>query len=142
MTEVMGADWLRLTNREEWVKDAICPQTSVDAFFPESGECSDLASLVCAECPVRRECLQYALDNDEPHGIWGGYGRKARVRLMRGEKVELPSRKPSKPPIHCGTCGVVIEGHSSTRYCSRLCLRTAQNLRQKEKREALLRNAS
>jgi len=27
---------------------------------------------VCASCPVRRDCLNFALRIREPHGIWGG----------------------------------------------------------------------
>lgn len=32
------------------------------------------AVYVCREmCPVRTACLRMALDNDEQHGIWGGF---------------------------------------------------------------------
>lgn len=30
------------------------------------------AKALCATCPVRLECLEYADDNDEREGIWGG----------------------------------------------------------------------
>jgi WhiB family transcriptional regulator, redox-sensing transcriptional regulator len=30
------------------------------------------AKELCAACPVQRECLEYANDNEEPDGIWGG----------------------------------------------------------------------
>ena len=36
---------------------------------------------VCMTCPVRSECLQYALDHGEDFGIWGG--------LSEGERAEL-----------------------------------------------------
>jgi WhiB family redox-sensing transcriptional regulator len=33
---------------------------------------------------VREECLQYALDNSEKFGIWGGLSERERRRLRRG----------------------------------------------------------
>lgn len=30
------------------------------------------AKAVCAVCPVRRECLAYAIRTDQRSGIWGG----------------------------------------------------------------------
>ena len=30
------------------------------------------AKAICNECPARQECLDYALEIREPHGIWGG----------------------------------------------------------------------
>jgi WhiB family redox-sensing transcriptional regulator len=45
------------------------------------------AKRVCAECSVRRECLDYALTTREPYGIWGGLTeleRKSRLRTRAG----------------------------------------------------------
>ena len=30
------------------------------------------AKAVCAQCPVKQQCLEHALEFDERHGIWGG----------------------------------------------------------------------
>lgn len=40
------------------------------------------AKAICAECPVRRECLDYALSIREPHGIWGGLNEVERKTIL------------------------------------------------------------
>ena len=41
------------------------------------------ARALCAACRVRAECLDYALEVREPHGIWGGLNELERRRLLR-----------------------------------------------------------
>jgi WhiB family redox-sensing transcriptional regulator len=45
-------------------------------FFPESKEqeakCLPIVRTICAGCPERKECLDYALKEEIPHGIWAG----------------------------------------------------------------------
>jgi hypothetical protein len=43
------------------------------------------AKLFCATCPVRQDCLDYAMDNVEEFGIWGGLTERER-RNLRNEK--------------------------------------------------------
>ena len=33
---------------------------------------SSSAKALCADCPIRRECLNAALERQEPWGVWGG----------------------------------------------------------------------
>jgi hypothetical protein len=61
--------------------DGICNTTDPDAFFPEVGEPTAPARAVCAGCPVRVECLTWALLNDERHGVWGATSPPQRTRL-------------------------------------------------------------
>jgi WhiB family redox-sensing transcriptional regulator len=42
------------------------------------------AKAICADCSVRRACLEYALEIREPHGIWGGLNENERRELMEG----------------------------------------------------------
>ena len=51
-----------------WQAEALCAQTDPEAFFPEKGGSTRDAKRVCGVCPVREECLQYAMDNDERFG--------------------------------------------------------------------------
>lgn len=64
-----------------WHADALCAQTDPEAFFPEKNYNSAPARAVCRDCPVRDLCLQWALDNDERWGVWGGMSAKQRRAL-------------------------------------------------------------
>lgn len=66
-----------------WQEYALCAQTDPEAFFPEKGGSTREAKAVCDMCDVREQCLQYALDNDERFGIWGGMSERERRRLKR-----------------------------------------------------------
>lgn len=49
-----------------------CLDEDPDLFFAEAPEVLEDAKLVCARCPLRQECLQGAVERQEPHGVWGG----------------------------------------------------------------------
>jgi WhiB family redox-sensing transcriptional regulator len=67
-----------------WQDRALCAQTDPEAFFPEKGGSTREAKRVCRNCEVRAECLDFALENDERFGIWGGLSERERRRLKRG----------------------------------------------------------
>jgi WhiB family redox-sensing transcriptional regulator len=66
-----------------WQERALCAQTDPEAFFPEKGGSTREAKKVCVSCEVRQECLEYALENDERFGIWGGLSERERRKLKR-----------------------------------------------------------
>ena len=66
-----------------WQSDALCAQTDPEAFFPEKGGSTRDAKKICASCEVRAQCLEYALQNDERFGIWGGLSERERRKLRR-----------------------------------------------------------
>ncbi|MFH8797086.1 WhiB family transcriptional regulator [Streptomyces sp. NPDC017941] len=72
--------------RPGWQTDALCAQTDPDAFFPEVGGSPRAAVRTCATCPVRPDCLAYALARPSLSGIWGGLTtvQRDRLRLGRG----------------------------------------------------------
>lgn len=78
--------------RDQWQPKAVCSQTDPEAFFPEKGGSTRDAKRICGLCPVRQECLDYALDNDERFGVWGGLSERERRRLSRGVSVLLPRK--------------------------------------------------
>lgn len=81
-------DLLGIGDEEAWRDDALCAQTDTDAFFPEKGENANLAKAVCALCSVRAECLEYALANNLPFGIWGGLSEMERRKVKRRRSAE------------------------------------------------------
>lgn len=70
-------------NALAWQSDALCAQTDPEAFFPEKGGSTRDAKKICASCEVRAECLEYALQNDERFGIWGGLSERERRKLRK-----------------------------------------------------------
>ena len=66
-----------------WQDRALCAQTDPEAFFPEKGGSTREAKKVCGGCEVKAECLEYALENDERFGIWGGMSERERRKLKR-----------------------------------------------------------
>lgn len=70
-------------NTLSWQSDALCAQTDPEAFFPEKGGSTRDAKRICTTCDVRDECLEYALQNDERFGIWGGLSERERRKLKR-----------------------------------------------------------
>lgn len=64
-----------MTADRSWMDQALCRETMPDAFFPEEKEDQALntkAQKLCWSCPVRQQCLDYAIENCEMYGIWGG----------------------------------------------------------------------
>ena len=86
-TTVGGADRLRAAMAGlvpgHWIEQALCAEVDAETFFPEKGGSSREAKAVCARCEVREQCLAFAQDNDERHGIWGGYSERERRRLEK-----------------------------------------------------------
>ena len=68
----------------DWQDEALCKESDPEAFFPEKGGSTKQAKTVCKRCPVTEKCLQYALDNDERHGIWGGKSERERRIILNG----------------------------------------------------------
>jgi WhiB family transcriptional regulator, redox-sensing transcriptional regulator len=66
-----------------WQSDSLCAQTDPEAFFPEKGGSTRDAKKICASCEVRSHCLEYALENDERFGIWGGLSERERRKLRK-----------------------------------------------------------
>lgn len=66
-----------------WQSDSLCAQTDPEAFFPEKGGSTRDAKKICSSCEVRTQCLEYALENDERFGIWGGLSERERRKLRK-----------------------------------------------------------
>jgi WhiB family redox-sensing transcriptional regulator len=74
-----------LPGPEDWTELALCAEVGDDFWFPPKGGDPEPAKKVCRGCEVRATCLQYALDNEIRHGIWGGVSeQRRRAALQRG----------------------------------------------------------
>ncbi len=71
-----------------WQSRANCMGVDPDLFFPERGASTREAKEVCRGCVAREDCLEYALDNGEKFGIWGGMSERERRRLRRARAIE------------------------------------------------------
>jgi len=68
---------------QTWMRSAACANVDPELFFPaNSRQPATEAKEVCAGCPVRAECLEYSLVNEEEYGVWGGLAEKERRQLL------------------------------------------------------------
>ncbi len=75
----------RLFVRADWMTGAPCAGRT-DLFYPQQYQNATAAKAICAECPHRVRCLEFALDNAEEHGIWGGTTRTERQHINRNRR--------------------------------------------------------
>lgn len=75
--------------RESWWEQAACSGIDVDVFYPLPNDSvtTKQALQVCGRCPIRAECLQYAVRNRETYGIWGGTTERQRGPALRGRPI-------------------------------------------------------
>ncbi len=87
-----------------WRQRAACRGTDLDLFFPERGEPAGPARQVCARCPVRQTCLEYALINRITHGIWGGLTERER-RPLQSDWVQAARRDRDRAILAANAAG-------------------------------------
>ncbi|KPI28796.1 WhiB family transcriptional regulator [Streptomyces sp. NPDC054950] len=73
---------------DNWREHAECRNEDPDLFFPigTSGPAllqTEQAKAVCRRCPVREQCLEWAMETDQTLGVWGGTGENERRALKR-----------------------------------------------------------
>ena len=77
---------------DRWQRFAACRGPYAEMFFPPSSpeRKEDKAArevnakAICRECTVKEECLTYAIEIREPHGIWGGLNEIERRNVLEG----------------------------------------------------------
>lgn len=73
--------------------EALCAQVGGDEWFPDGENGPDVAAMyerarrVCRRCEIKTQCAEWALINDEKHGMWGGLSPKERQGLRRQRKL-------------------------------------------------------
>ena len=96
---------------DDWWRHAACRGSDPEMFHPARGdyEGTNAALAVCQTCPVKDDCLAYAMNNREMQGVWGGLSANQRKRLS-----------PSwVRVVACQACGtdVTLNNGRPVRYC-------------------------
>ncbi|HEY7106307.1 MAG TPA: WhiB family transcriptional regulator [Acidimicrobiia bacterium] len=68
---------------QHWRQYARCLGSDPEIFHPHADDPAERAKAICAICPVREPCLEYAITAREKQGVWGGLTEKERRRLIR-----------------------------------------------------------
>ncbi|WP_078308757.1 MULTISPECIES: WhiB family transcriptional regulator [unclassified Mycobacterium] len=72
-----------------------CHAADADLWFAESPADLERAKTLCADCPIRSQCLAAALDRAEPWGVWGGEILEQGAVVAR----KRPRGRPRKNPL-------------------------------------------
>lgn len=89
-----------------WQTDAECakPENRMyqDLFFSNSHSERYEARNMCYSCPVRKTCLQWALEHKQIWGVWGG---RDEIEIRRALSVsQFGEEIRRKRPPHCPYC--------------------------------------
>lgn len=85
-----------------WTDRAACAGSDTDFWYPTLTDTATnggpnalvaAARAICHRCPVRTDCLEYALTRNETHGIWGGKTPKER-RAERNRRRRAQGLSP------------------------------------------------
>lgn len=90
-------------NNYEWTNEALCSGSKID-FHSENPQVKAQAKELCFSCPVRKECLQDALDTSERWGIRGGVDAQE-LRKVQAINAEGKPFIHANRPIRCPYCG-------------------------------------
>lgn len=91
----------------EWSRRSACLGQDPEIFFDDADPAARTRAVeICTSCPVREECLQWALDSNQADGIWGGLTPRQRRRLLAeraaqtvdAESTGVGSRRISRRP--------------------------------------------
>lgn len=81
-----------MTASDEWMTQGACVGVNDDTFFPEGylkADVLEVTRIYCNDCPVRMECLIWALQHEplDRNGIWGGTTPRERDLLAKLHKA-------------------------------------------------------
>lgn len=119
-----------------WMQHAACIDIFPEVFFPKSENHSTevgMAKTVCRTCPVRDQCLQFAIDN-LVIGIWGGTTTEERQQLRhRATRTEPACRNGHPRTKHwnphrqrCNACQHNAQQRRNQKHAQHTTRRTAR----------------
>ena len=81
-TKRLGLQILKPT-LEDWSYKAACRGGDPKIFFPDSLADTEAAEAICKGCPVQVPCGEFAVQNGEKYGVWGGKLRENKPKPRR-----------------------------------------------------------
>lgn len=111
-----------------WQQNALCLQVDGDLFFAEEGGTVVDAKGVCRRCPVRQECLTFAMEAEAAatcsrFGVYEGMSPTERKRLhAAGWKPGDPTPPVRNAPGWCDECDKPfrnLDQHAATKHPER-----------------------
>ena len=91
-----------MTEVGSWRDRAACRDTvaaDYDPFFADTADLQAEAIAICANCPVRDDCLTFAVRTGQQYGIWGGQPQQLVRRLIALDRAGRPHGRRAPPAI-------------------------------------------
>lgn len=96
VTELLNGPPHPYDTNTDWQKAGSCYGRGTQLWFPPRGTPTAKiveAKRICKTCPIKQQCLDYALWHGDRTGIWGGKTEKERRNLRFGSTVLRPQRR-------------------------------------------------
>ena len=108
-----------------WQNAALCAQEDPEAWFPEKGVRPRKAKAICRRCPVRSECLEFAVSNGIAFGVWGGLSERERRPLGTQHLDSAPGPRLCANRLH-PLAGANVTNDGRCRECRNASRRRSQ----------------
>lgn len=133
----------------DWRHRATCRAVDPETFFPvsEQGPGAQLiqeAKTFCQRCPVTDDCLQWALDHGQEHGVWGGLAESERKSLHAAAGRPARQISDDRAEVFVADYRLMLEGGLDNGQIAELLGMQLKSLRRKLERlrDAGLLNAN
>ena len=73
-----------------WRRFALCLGHPSDLWYPAESDGGAQAIAICSACPVRLDCLRWAVEHRELEGIWGGIPAERRKQMQTARVRSQP----------------------------------------------------
>ena len=98
-----------------WQQRAACRDADPELFFPASEDDTSVlvarariaVAPICSGCPVATDCLRWALDSGQDHGLWAATTPTDRRALRRARLQGTPDPVADAEPA-CSACSLLF----------------------------------
>lgn len=82
-----------------WHEYRACAATDPEVFADDDERVQAIAKDICARCPVKLFCLQFALDTNTQHGVYGGMDPDERDELLGKRRLPAQGHQGNPEPM-------------------------------------------